>query len=70
MYLLTVRRHDLKRYRILKNIRNNKDIIILRPDKGNGVVILDRQVYMNSCYAIINDESKFKPVTDDPTNFR
>ena len=26
---------------ILRNLRKNKDIIITKPDKGNGVVILD-----------------------------
>ena len=27
---------------ILKNLKNNKDIIICKPDKGRGVVILDK----------------------------
>ena len=31
----------LPRYRILNKLRNNKDILIKRPDKGNGVVIVD-----------------------------
>ena len=34
---------DLKKHRILKNIKNNKDIILLKPDKGNGVVIMDKR---------------------------
>ena len=58
---------DLKKYNILKNIRSNKDIIILRPDKGNGVVILDRKSYIESCYNIINDNSKFKSLDHNPT---
>ena len=33
---------DLKKLKILKRLKKNKDIIILRPDKGNGVVILDK----------------------------
>ena len=33
---------DLKKHRILRNIRNNREIIVLKPDKGNGVVITDR----------------------------
>ena len=48
---------DLKKHRILKNIRSNKDIIILEPDKGNGVVILDREIYKKSCYTITNNQS-------------
>ena len=31
----------LCQHRILRNLRKNKDIIITKPDKGNGVVILD-----------------------------
>ena len=51
---------DLKKHHILKNIHNNTNIIILKPDKGNGVVIMDRKVYQNSCYQIINNTNKFK----------
>ena len=32
-------RTALKKHGILNKLRNNKDIVILRPDKGNGVVI-------------------------------
>ena len=34
--------NDLKKHKILKRLKHNKDIIILRPDKGNGVVVLDK----------------------------
>ena len=59
--------NDLKKHRILRSIRNNDNIIVLKPDKGNGVVIMDRQVYINSCYDIINNPTKFKLLSDDPT---
>ena len=58
---------DLKNYRILKNIRNNTNIIVLRPDKGNSVVIMDGIIYKNSCLNIINDQNRFKLLSDDPT---
>ena len=58
---------DLKNHRILKTIRNNTNIIVLRPDKGNGVVIMDRIIYKNSCLNIINDQNRFKLLSDDPT---
>ena len=41
--------------------------MILRPDKGNGVVIMNRNDYicgMNN----INDRSTFKLLTEDPTS--
>jgi len=39
---------DLKKHGILKNLRKNKDIVILQPDKGNGVVVLDRTAYFKN----------------------
>ena len=34
----------LRQYRVLQNLRKNKDIVITKPDKGNGVIILDRKL--------------------------
>ena len=57
----------LRKYRVLNKLRNNKDISITRPDKENGVVILDRRFYMSKIYDIVNDESKFLKLSSDPT---
>ena len=63
--------NDLKKHRIsLRTLRNNSNIIILKPDKGNGVVILDRNIYLDSCFDILNDKSKFKLLHKDPTLLR
>ena len=43
-----------------KSIKDNNDIIITRPDKGSGVVILNRTDYVNKMIDIISDVSKFK----------
>ena len=32
----------LRQHRIFQNLRKNKDILIKKPDKGNGVALLDR----------------------------
>ena len=45
----------------------NKDIIITKPDKGNGVVILDRILYDNAIQKITSDTSKFEKLNEDPT---
>ena len=37
-----------------------------KPDKGNGVVILDRKFYNNAIQEIIRDVSKFKKLNEDP----
>ena len=44
----------------------NKDIVITKPDKGNGVVILDRELYNNAIEEIISDTSKFEKLNEDP----
>ena len=38
----------LRQHRVLRNLRKNKDIVITKPDKGNGVVTLDRKLYNNA----------------------
>ena len=57
----------LRQHRVLQNLRKNKDIIITKPDKGNGVVILDRKLYNNAIEEIISDTSKFEKLNEDPT---
>ena len=44
----------------LKALSKNKDIVIMKPDKGSGVVILDRADYIAKMEDIINDSTKFK----------
>ena len=56
---------DTSRSRI--RIRKNKDIIITKPDKGNGVTILDRKLYDNTIQEIISDTFKFEKLNEDPT---
>ena len=57
----------LRQHRVLRNLRKNKDIVITKPDKGNGVVILDRKLYNSAIEEIISDTSKFKKLNEDPT---
>ena len=44
----------LHQHCVLRNLRKNKDIVITKPDKGNGVVILDRKLYNNTIQEIIS----------------
>ena len=53
---------DLKKLRDLKELKKNKNIVILKPDEGNGVVVLDRTDYDQGILKIINDTSKFRPI--------
>ena len=58
--------HILRQHRVLQNLRKNKDIVITKPDKGNGVVILDRKLYYNAIEEIISHTSKFEKLNEDP----
>ena len=40
---------------------------LTKPDKGNGVVILDRKLYNNAIEEIISDSSKFEKLSEEPT---
>ena len=57
----------LRQHRVLRNLRKNKDIVITKPDKGNGVVILDQKLYNNAIEEVISDTSKFEKLNEDPT---
>ena len=57
----------LRQHRVLQNFRKNKDIVITKPDKGKGVVILDRKLDNNAIEKIISDTSKFEKINKDPT---
>ena len=49
---------------ILKKLGNDKEIVILRPDKGSGVVVLNRRDYEKSIENLINDNFyDLKPFT-------
>ena len=55
-----------KYQKIIDNISRNKDIILIKQDKGHGVVILDRKHYIEKCINILDSE-KFKKLQKDPT---
>ena len=57
----------LPQHCVLRNLRKNKNIVITKPDKGNGVVILDRKLYNNAIQEIISDTSKFQNLKEDRT---
>ena len=46
----------------LKDLSSNPDLIISRPDKGKGVVLVDKNDYVRSMESIIDDRSKFLPL--------
>ena len=51
----------------LKSLKNNSAITICKPDKGNGVVVLNHSDYCQKINQLLNDASKFVELPDDPT---
>ena len=55
--------------RAIGQLRKNVDIIITRPDKGSGVVLMDKSEYVRLLKeASINDETKFVDISLDRPN--
>ena len=52
---------------MLTSLHKNKDIVILKPDNRNGVVVLNRADYIKGINDKINDRHKFKELSNDPT---
>ena len=52
---LITRRH----LEVLKELQRNEDIVITRPDKGAGIVLLNKQDYIDKVMDVLADDSKF-----------
>ena len=50
----------------LNDLKNDKSIVIMKPNKGNGVVILNKDDYNKKMDAILSDTSKFQLLNEDP----
>ena len=58
---------DIQNHKVLKNLHKNKDILILKQDKGNGMVILYKVDYIKGINEIVIDKNKFKELPNHPT---
>ena len=56
---------DSKKTKIIKNLR--KKVVILKPDKGQGIVLIKKEDYIKSMEEIFADRTKFKIVEADNT---
>ena len=52
----------------LKQLKDNKDIILQRLDKGSGTAVINRATYLNDMLKILYDDKKFKPLDDKQIN--
>ena len=54
-------------WKALNDLRSDDSIIITKADKGNGSVIVSRLDYLNKMKQLLSDNTKFKPLTNNPT---
>ena len=59
---------DKTKLQVIKELP--KASITLKPDKGNGVVVIDNTDYYESLNKLFSDITKFKRLDADPTNTR
>ena len=57
--------HDKKKTTVLKQLQ--QDCVILRPDKGNGIVPINQNEYNFAIRKLFSDHSKIKVIKKDPT---
>uniref|UniRef100_A0A5K4F1X7 Reverse transcriptase domain-containing protein n=1 Tax=Schistosoma mansoni TaxID=6183 RepID=A0A5K4F1X7_SCHMA len=59
-----------KHFAALKNLQCRSDIVILRPDKGSGVVVINKCEYKDKMLSILGDQSKFLQDVSSNINVR
>ena len=55
-------------FKLLKDLSKNSNIIVTKPDKGRGVVLIDRNNYNDSMLKILSDRTKFTLIPDSLYN--
>jgi hypothetical protein len=56
-----------KTKQLLRTLSKEQSIIITRPDKGRGIVILNKADYNKKMNDILSDKTTFDEITEDPT---
>ncbi|KAI5636423.1 hypothetical protein NE865_10843 [Phthorimaea operculella] len=51
----------------LKALRENKEVLVLKADKGNATVVMDTTEYDHKIQALLEDVNVYKPVNYNPT---
>jgi hypothetical protein len=52
----------------IKSLQNDKDIHLIKPDKGNGIVIINRSDYKSRMFDILKDNTKFEQLKMQKSN--
>ena len=55
-------------FRVLNSLHSNENIVITKLDKGSGVVILNKNTFINKMLVILDDPSKFEKIGPTSSN--
>ena len=55
-------------FRALNSLYSNENIVIIKPDKGSGVVILNKNDFIDEMQVILEDPSKFVKLAPASSN--
>ena len=58
----------LEERKTVKQLTNDKNIIVLPVDKGRAMVVMDREDYNTKIKVLLDDRNTYKPVAKDPTS--
>ena len=61
-------KHYFKFNQVIQNLSKNKEIVILKQDKGRGVVVLYHSKYMGKCLSVLSTP-QFAEIDHDPTAY-
>ena len=52
----------------LKQLKTDKDLMVLTADKGVAMVVMDRQECIPNARALLEDTNTYRPIPSDPTS--
>ena len=53
--------------KVIDNLKRNENIVIMKQDKGRGVVIVDKTRYIDKCLSLL-ESNQFKKLNKNPTS--
>ena len=54
--------------KVLKELKQDKDRVILTVDKGMALIVVDRQEYISKTMGLLGGKDTYRPLTFEPTN--
>ncbi|CAF4327596.1 unnamed protein product, partial [Didymodactylos carnosus] len=53
-------------YKSLNNLKQRNDIVVKQADKGQGIVVMSREVYEAKTYALLEDKESYEELSENP----